>query len=67
MKRAVETNSKVKVCGASHSPNDIARTTDILVNLDKFNKILFLDKEKKTVKVIFVVSIKILKRISISG
>ena len=37
--------------GAGKSPNDIVCTTDYLVSLRHFNKVLAIDEQKQTVKV----------------
>lgn len=41
----------LKTVGSSHSPSDIALSEDLIINLDKFSKILEIDHEKATVKV----------------
>uniref|UniRef100_A0A0B6ZYZ3 FAD-binding PCMH-type domain-containing protein n=1 Tax=Arion vulgaris TaxID=1028688 RepID=A0A0B6ZYZ3_9EUPU len=48
---AQEKGKKVKVAGYGHSPSDIACTTDFMISLCRFNKVLNVDKEKLQVTV----------------
>lgn len=48
---AKETGKKIRVVGCGKSPNDIVCTTDYLVSLKHFNKVLAIDEQKQTVKV----------------
>lgn len=48
---ARETNKTVKVVGCKHSPSDIACTSDIMISLQGFNKIVEVNKSKRQVKV----------------
>ncbi|XP_073529935.1 L-gulonolactone oxidase-like isoform X1 [Phyllobates terribilis] len=48
---ARQRSKRVKVVGGGHSPSDIACTDDFMIRLDKMNKILKIDKDKKQVTV----------------
>lgn len=48
---AREHNKKVKVFGSGHSPSDLACTQGIMVNIDKMNGLLRVDKQDCTVTV----------------
>ncbi|KAK3751650.1 hypothetical protein QZH41_020135, partial [Actinostola sp. cb2023] len=41
----------VRVCGAGHSPSDIVCTSDFLISLNNYNRVLKIDKENKQVTV----------------
>ncbi len=51
VKKAVAENKKIKMVGAAHSWSALALPTHYLVNLDNYNTILNIDKEKKQVTV----------------
>lgn len=51
VKAAAAGQRKVRVVGAAHSPNACAMSEDMMVNLDKFNKVLAVDTEAMTIKV----------------
>ncbi|CAI2163959.1 9019_t:CDS:2 [Funneliformis geosporum] len=44
-------NKNVRAVGAGHSPSDVACTEGIMINMEKLNKIIEVDIEKKTVVV----------------
>ena len=46
VKGAREANTTIMVVGSGHSPSDLTMTNEWLVNLDKFNKVLDLQKDK---------------------
>ncbi|XP_029452079.1 L-gulonolactone oxidase-like [Rhinatrema bivittatum] len=48
---ARQRSKRVKVVGGGHSPSDIACTDDFMIDMNKMNKILKVDKEKKQVTV----------------
>ncbi|KAM4694731.1 L-gulonolactone oxidase-like [Discoglossus pictus] len=48
---ARQRTKRVKVVGGGHSPSDIACTDDFMVRMDKMNKVIKVDKEKKQVTV----------------
>ncbi|KAI7881637.1 L-gulonolactone/D-arabinono-1,4-lactone oxidase [Lichtheimia hyalospora FSU 10163] len=48
---AREYNKKVKVFGSGHSPSDLACTQGIMINIDKMNALLRVDKQDCTVTV----------------
>ncbi|XP_041366843.1 L-gulonolactone oxidase-like [Gigantopelta aegis] len=48
---AREKAKKVKVVGYGHSPSDLACTTDYMISLKKYDKVLKVDKEKNQIKV----------------
>ncbi|XP_073484926.1 L-gulonolactone oxidase-like [Aquarana catesbeiana] len=48
---ARQRSKRVKVVGGGHSPSDIACTDDFMIRLDKMNKILKVDQEKKQITV----------------
>ncbi|KAM5165014.1 LOW QUALITY PROTEIN: L-gulonolactone oxidase-like [Mantella aurantiaca] len=48
---ARQRSKRVKVVGGGHSPSDIACTDDFMIRLDKMNKVLKVDREKKQVAV----------------
>eukprot|EP00079_Xenopus_tropicalis_P025911 XP_012819551.1 PREDICTED: L-gulonolactone oxidase-like [Xenopus tropicalis] len=48
---ARQRSKRVKVVGGGHSPSDIACTDDFMIRMDKMNRILKVDKEKKQVTV----------------
>ncbi|BFZ15798.1 hypothetical protein BsWGS_18837 [Bradybaena similaris] len=48
---AQEKGKKVKIVGNGHSPSDLACTTDYMISLVRFNKVLHVDKEKLQVTV----------------
>ncbi|XP_035827092.1 L-gulonolactone oxidase isoform X2 [Aplysia californica] len=48
---AREKGKKVKVVGFGHSPSDIACTTDFMISLKRYNKVLKVDEEKSQVSV----------------
>lgn len=45
----IKNNKKIKVIGTGHSWSNIHETQDAMLNLDLYNKILSINKEKKTV------------------
>lgn len=47
----IKRSKKVRVTGTGHSWNSICLTDDTLINFDRYNKVLHLDKEKLQVKV----------------
>jgi FAD/FMN-containing dehydrogenase len=47
----VRKHEKVRMVGSGHSWSDVCCTNDALINLDKYNKILHIDKSAKTVTV----------------
>lgn len=49
IKQAAENGKKVKVAGAKHSWSALALPTHYFVNLDKYNKVLKIDKDNKQV------------------
>ncbi|XP_062504109.1 L-gulonolactone oxidase-like [Corticium candelabrum] len=49
--RAKRERKHVKVAGCGHSPSDIACTTDYMISLRKFNRVLEVDTQRMTVKV----------------
>ncbi len=51
VKDAVAKNKKIKLVGAAHSWSALALPTHYLINLDNYNKVLEIDKEKKQVRV----------------
>lgn len=51
---AAKQKSKVKVIGAGHSPNDIMLTNGHMISLDKYNKLLFVDRSKCIAKVVHI-------------
>lgn len=48
---AKENGKKIRVVGSGKSPNDIVCTTDYMVSLKHFNKVLAIDEQKQTVRV----------------
>ncbi|HYC27232.1 MAG TPA: FAD-binding protein, partial [Chitinophagaceae bacterium] len=44
-------HKKVRVAGSGHSWSALCETDDLLLNMDKFNKILDIDKDARTVRV----------------
>ncbi|KAG8445886.1 hypothetical protein GDO86_010613 [Hymenochirus boettgeri] len=48
---ARQRSKRVKVVGGGHSPSDIACTDDYMIRMDKMNRVLKVDKEKKQVTV----------------
>ncbi|XP_067901718.1 L-gulonolactone oxidase isoform X2 [Heterodontus francisci] len=48
---AKQRNKRVKTVGCGHSPSDIACTDDYFIRLNKINRLLQVDKEKKQVTV----------------
>ncbi|XP_030054536.1 L-gulonolactone oxidase [Microcaecilia unicolor] len=48
---ARQRSKRVKVVGGGHSPSDIACTDDFMIHMNKMNKVLKVDKEKKQVTV----------------
>ncbi|KAM3931041.1 L-gulonolactone oxidase-like [Leptodactylus fuscus] len=48
---ARQRSKRVKVVGRGHSPSDIACTDDFMIRMDKMNKVLKVDKDKKQVTV----------------
>ena len=51
VKKAVEENKKIKMVGAAHSWSALALPTHYLINLDNYDKVINIDKEKKQVTV----------------
>lgn len=51
IKHITENKEKLKVVAAAHSMSSIAMTNGHLINLDKINKVIKVDKEKKQVTV----------------
>jgi len=51
VKTAVTYNFTLKVVGGSHSPSDIALSEDLILNLDKYSKVLSIDREKAQIQV----------------
>lgn len=51
IKQAAEVKAKVRVVGAAHSWSPIMQSPDFLINLDKFNKVIHIDEERKQVTV----------------
>ncbi|MFN8285980.1 MAG: D-arabinono-1,4-lactone oxidase [Chitinophagales bacterium] len=47
----VRKHSKIRIVGTGHSWNDICLTGEALINLDLYNKVLHLDKEKLQLRV----------------
>ena len=47
----VQQYSKIRIVGTGHSWSDICATNEAIINLDYYNKIISIDKEKKIVKV----------------
>ncbi|XP_075056574.1 L-gulonolactone oxidase-like [Mixophyes fleayi] len=48
---ARQRSKRVKVVGGGHSPSDIACTDDFMIRMDKMNKVIKIDKDKKQVTV----------------
>ncbi|XP_063775283.1 L-gulonolactone oxidase-like [Pseudophryne corroboree] len=48
---ARQRSKRVKVLGGGHSPSDIACTDDFMIRLDKMNKVIKIDQDKKQVTV----------------
>ncbi|KAJ6661208.1 hypothetical protein lerEdw1_015345 [Lerista edwardsae] len=48
---ARQKRKRVKVVGGGHSPSDIACTDDFMIQMEKMNKVLKVDKEKRQVTV----------------
>ncbi|CAG8443904.1 7490_t:CDS:10 [Diversispora eburnea] len=44
-------NKKLKAIGSGHSPSDLPCTDGFMVNMDKFNRVLTVDQDTKTVTV----------------
>jgi len=47
----VKKHNKVRLVGTGHSWSDICATTEVIINLDHYNKIIHIDKAAKVVKV----------------
>ncbi len=47
----IKKQKKIRVVGASHSWSDVCKTSDALINLDLYNKLIEIDKVNKVVKV----------------
>lgn len=47
----IKTHSKIRVVGTGHSWNNICLTDEALINLDLYNKVLEVDKDKLQVKI----------------
>ncbi|ESO97787.1 hypothetical protein LOTGIDRAFT_208933 [Lottia gigantea] len=48
---AQKKGKKVKVVGNGHSPSDLACTTDFMISLKRYNRVLQVDKESRLVRV----------------
>ncbi|GAE92269.1 xylitol oxidase [Gracilibacillus boraciitolerans JCM 21714] len=51
MKEVVKQNNKLRVVGSRHSFNDIADSEETMISLQKFNRVIGLDREHLTVTV----------------
>jgi FAD/FMN-containing dehydrogenase len=47
----IRTNASIRVVGTGHSWSSVCQTTETLINLDKLNKIISINKTEKTVRV----------------
>jgi len=63
VREAVKAGRKLRVTGAGHSWSPIACTGDYMVNLDLYNKVIRMDKEKKRVTVQAGIRLKELNKI----
>lgn len=63
MKEAGRAGKKLRIAGAGHSWSSIACTDDYMVNLDLYDKVISIDREKKQVRVQAGIRLRRLNRI----
>src|SRR5579872_7378466 len=47
----IKNHKKIRFTGSGHSWNSICLTSEAMINLDEYNKVLGLDKEKRQIRV----------------